>query len=233
MWAANTNKRHALITIRISPCGKLLRKMLVFIDESGDPGRKTTQGSSRFFVLAVVMFDDHEEAARCERAIERFADRLGRGSQEFKFSKDSHRTRLAFLEAVRPFRCAFHAVVFDKAEPRPRDEDVTGSFYAWACETALESASTGWFRANVVLDAMGDRRFQQRLHRRLRQQVRALRGPAAITRLRSNRSQSSRLLQLADYVAGVVHRRHGEKKWSSEYFALLEDRGSVTSRGGP
>ena len=181
-------------------------------------------------MLAVVMFEDHAEAARCERAIEQLADRLGRGSQEFKFSKDSHKTRLAFLDAVRPFRYRFHAVVFDKAESRSRDDDVAGS-YAWACETALESASAGWSRANVVLDAMGDRRFQQRLHRRLRRHVRALRGPGAITRLRSNRSQSSRLLQLADYVAGVVHRGRGEKKWSHEYFAGIEDRGSVTLWG--
>ena len=36
--------------------------MLIFIDESGDPGLKIDAGSSRYFVIALVAFDDHDEA---------------------------------------------------------------------------------------------------------------------------------------------------------------------------
>lgn len=32
--------------------------MLVFIDDSGDPGFKLDKGSSRFFVICSVIFDD-------------------------------------------------------------------------------------------------------------------------------------------------------------------------------
>ena len=37
--------------------------MLVFIDESGDTGRKLEKGSSKFFVVALVIFEDHDEAS--------------------------------------------------------------------------------------------------------------------------------------------------------------------------
>ena len=37
--------------------------MLIFIDESGDPGLKIDAGSSRYFVIALVGFENHEEAS--------------------------------------------------------------------------------------------------------------------------------------------------------------------------
>lgn len=33
--------------------------MLVFIDESSDPGLKTEQGSSKFFTVALLVFEDN------------------------------------------------------------------------------------------------------------------------------------------------------------------------------
>ena len=36
--------------------------MLVSVDESADAGMKLGQGSSPFFVVTVVMFDDHDAA---------------------------------------------------------------------------------------------------------------------------------------------------------------------------
>ena len=35
--------------------------MLVFIDESGDTGLKIEKGSSRYFVIALVSFEENEE----------------------------------------------------------------------------------------------------------------------------------------------------------------------------
>ena len=40
--------------------------MLVFVDESGDPGMKLGAGSSDLFVLTAVLFQDRDEALRCD-----------------------------------------------------------------------------------------------------------------------------------------------------------------------
>jgi hypothetical protein len=60
--------------------------MLVFIDESGDPGFKLNKGSTASFTAALVAFRDHEQARLAQQAIERLAERL-RIRPEFKFSK--------------------------------------------------------------------------------------------------------------------------------------------------
>ncbi|MYB41858.1 MAG: DUF3800 domain-containing protein [Chloroflexi bacterium] len=211
----------------ITPNAASIVPVLVFIDESGDAGRAVGQGSSPLLVLAVVTFEDRNEAAECDRAIDDLAQDLGRGSQEFRFSKDSHQTRRRFLDAVSPFRFTFHAFVFDKRGHWPRDEDVGRSLYVWACGTALKNASAAWSDAVVVLDSMGDRRFQRELRRRLEREVKALRGPGAIRRVTSRRSHSERLLQLADYVAGIVSRQRLQRKWGNQYFATIRRRGTL------
>ena len=43
--------------------------MLVFIDDSGDPGFKIEKGSSTHFVIAMVCFDDTLEAEKTTVAI--------------------------------------------------------------------------------------------------------------------------------------------------------------------
>ena len=43
--------------------------MLVFIDDSGDPGFKLAKGSSAIFVISCVIFDDELEAEKTSVAI--------------------------------------------------------------------------------------------------------------------------------------------------------------------
>ena len=40
--------------------------MLVLIDESGDAGLKIEQGSSRYFFVTLVVFNDLREAAKAD-----------------------------------------------------------------------------------------------------------------------------------------------------------------------
>ena len=51
-------------------CRRRECKMLVFVDESGDAGLKINQGSSPHFVVALVVFEDNEEATVLEQRIQ-------------------------------------------------------------------------------------------------------------------------------------------------------------------
>lgn len=75
--------------------------MLVFIDESGDSGLKIQNGSSRFFTVALVVFEDNEEAINCDKRIELLKGELGweKGS-EFHFKNNSDKVRKAFLRLL-------------------------------------------------------------------------------------------------------------------------------------
>lgn len=44
--------------------------MLIFIDDSGDSGLKIESGSSRYFTIGLVVFEDNEEAVACDQRIQ-------------------------------------------------------------------------------------------------------------------------------------------------------------------
>lgn len=213
----------------ITPNAASILPVLVFIDESGDAGRKIDRGSSQFFVLAVVMFEDHAEAAQCERDIENLAEELGRGSREFKFSKDSHETRIRFLDTVKPYGFTYRVFVLNKDPTKLYGPGFNSkdSLYKWVCGTALKDVSAEWRDAIVMLDRSGERTFQRQLKSYLHREVRTLHGPGRIKKVKANDSRSDRLLQLADYVAGVVNRRELGKKWASAYFERIRGRGVI------
>ena len=105
--------------------------------------------------------------------------------------------------------------------------DSKDSLYKWVCCTALEDVSEEWEAATVVLDRSGEKTFQRQLKSYLKREVRNLHGPGRIKRVRANTSESERLLQLANYVAGTVNRRQVGKKWGSFYFNKIRSRGVV------
>lgn len=62
--------------------------MLVFIDDSGDPGFKLQKGSSPCFVIALIIFDDPLEAEKTSLAIKELRRKLKVSDlYEFKFNK--------------------------------------------------------------------------------------------------------------------------------------------------
>ena len=78
-----------------------------------------------------------------------------------------------------------------------------------------------------MLDRSGEKTFQRQLKSYLKREVRNLHGPGRIKTVRANTSESERLLQLADYVAGTVNRHPVGKKWGSSYFNKIRSRGVV------
>ena len=62
--------------------------MLVFIDDSGDPGFNFKKGSSRFFIIAAVIFNDELEAEKTAVSIKELRRKLNFPDDvEFKFNK--------------------------------------------------------------------------------------------------------------------------------------------------
>ncbi len=89
--------------------------MLVFIDESGDPGLKLEQCSSRFFTITLVVFEDHNEAIACDQRIELLKKEVGwDGASEFHFKRNSDKIRRSFLQAVATYSFFYYSIVSTK-----------------------------------------------------------------------------------------------------------------------
>ncbi|HJT20006.1 MAG TPA: DUF3800 domain-containing protein [Nitrospira sp.] len=198
--------------------------MLAFIDEAGDTGLKTDQGSSRYFVVALVLFEDHAEAISCDQRIGLLRQELGYPEHfEFHFGHNSDRLRKRFLEAVAPYNFFYFGFALNK----DRDKlwgpgfQVKSSLYKFTCGVVFENAKPYLSDAIVVIDESGTDTFRQQLGKYLSRRARDSDGRALIKKVKMQRSASNNLLQLADYVAGVVNRKVQGKKDVSEYYRYI------------
>jgi hypothetical protein len=202
--------------------------MLLFIDESGDPGRKLEQGSSRLFVVALVVFNDHDEAEACDQRIALLRRELGwKEGSEFHFSRNSDRQRCQFLQAVAPYDFFYYGIVLNKDPEKLWGPgfDHKESLYKFTCRLVFENARDKLQDATVIIDESGNREFKVQLERYLKKRMTLDDGTRLIRRVKMQRSSSNNLLQLADYVAGVINRSAGgRKRQGTDYRRFIAHR---------
>ncbi len=198
--------------------------MLVFIDESGDPGFRIVRGSSSHFVIAMVIFDDAGEAERASVAIAAVRNAL-RVKPEFKFTKSHRHVRDGFFDAVAGFRFRVRALIVDKAaiySDRLRED--SDRFYNYFVRQLLSHDHGVLSGANIKIDGSGDAEFKKELNAYLRRQLRE----GQISKLRFANSRRDNLLQLADMCAGAILRaRRGDGKQDACWLRVLQRAGRI------
>ena len=199
--------------------------MLVFIDESGDPGLNIEAGSSKYFIVALVAFEDHDEAAAVDERLSllRQEQRI-KDNFEFHFNKLKSGHRRGFLEAVARYNFFYFAVVIDKTHLTGREFQLNESLYNYACGLIFEKAKPRLTNAIVVIDERGSRNFKSELRRYLVARLKDDSGKCFIKKVRTQDSRKNNLVQLADMVAGAVARSFSGKKDGREYRSLIAHR---------
>jgi hypothetical protein len=201
--------------------------MLVFVDESGDPGLKIEKGSSRFFTIALVIFEDRDEALACDQRIKLLKRELGwEESSEFHFKRNSDKVRRAFLRAVAPYNFFYYGIVINKDPEKLWGEGFRDkkSFYKYACSLVFQNAKDKLENSIIVIDKSGSLDFRRQLAKYLRRKMNE-EGKKLIKKVKMQRSKGNNLLQLADYVAGVINRAVQEhKKFAAEYRKIIAHR---------
>jgi hypothetical protein len=202
--------------------------VLVFLDDSGDPGFKVGKGSTPCFVIALVIFDDNLEAERCAVAIKELRRGLGLSdAYEFRFNGCSKDIRLAFLARVAKFKFRVRAIVMDKsriygAELRSSKE----SFYRYAVKMVLKYSFGRICEARLKVDGHGDRAFRRELQAYLRRELKGKQGePRVVSDLKIVDSRANVLIQLADMIAGTLRRYAEAEKDDRELY-----RGAIARR---
>lgn len=198
--------------------------MLIFIDESGDPGLKIEKGSSLYFVVSLIVFEDNDEALSCNQRIELLKKELGlQKKYEFHFKRNSDKVRHAFLMAVSPYNFFYYGIVINK-DPKKLWGDgfhSKESFYKYACGLVFENAKEKLENAIVVIDESGNLDFKRQLAKYLRRKI----GSGLIKKIKMQKSESNNLLQIADYVASMINRSvQNKRRWSNEYRKIISHR---------
>ena len=187
--------------------------MLVFIDDSGDAGFKLGKGSSRFFVIALVIFDDDLEAEKTAIAIKDLRRALNfSDASEFKFFKSRQAVREDFLRAINPFNWRTRCIVIDKSKIYSDNfKNNKASFYSYAIKSVLKNNANSIKNARIKIDGSGDRIFRKKFVSYLRQHLNS-----EEYRIMKNcklvDSKENVLIQMADMVAGSIRRSFDENK---------------------
>lgn len=181
--------------------------MFVYLDESGDTGFKFDRGSSRFFVVTLLLVED---PVPFRAAIDRLRQSLGfAAGNEFKWYASSDDTRMAFLRMARRQDFAARAMVGDETLITGASTRGSEPFYNFPVRMLLEHDADAIRNAPIVLDeSVKSRKSKQELTTYLRK---ALNGDPAVRRIkdvRYHRSHADNLIQACDMLSGAIYARY-------------------------
>ena len=189
--------------------------MLVFIDESGDPGMNSHQ---RYFVIVVLIFDDLDQAIRMQTRIKYLLKSSGK--VEFRFSQCKAAERDAFFQEVNQFTFRVGAVIVDKEVIRSAAlRSDSRKFYNYFLKQSLLSSNVS--NARIRLDGKANRRLRGALVSYLNSQRKGM-----VKNFQMKDSKSDPLIQAADMIAGAIARScyshkpttlAGLRNWKAKY----------------
>lgn len=198
--------------------------MLVFVDESGDPGLNTSEGSSKHFIITLIIFEDHEEAEAADLRISLLRKELSLPSNfEFHFHSNKPNTRKAFLQALSPYNFFYFGIVINKTS-FGSGLAFPESFYKYVSGLVFENAKGHLRKAIVVFDKCGNKTFQGQLSQYLKRKMNEDGCTPLIKKVKTEHSNRNNLLQLADMVCGSVNRYCSSKDDREDYRKLISHR---------
>ncbi|MDO8658296.1 MAG: DUF3800 domain-containing protein [Candidatus Levybacteria bacterium] len=196
--------------------------MLVFIDDSGDPGFKIEKGSSKVFIIALVIFNDSLEAEKTSLAIKELRRKLKVSDlYEFKFNKTNSKFKKQFFNCVKSFKYKIRAIVVKKeAIYSSRLKNYKENFYNYIIMQVLRHNGGLIKKAKLKFDRRGEKVIRNELRAYLSREL-DNKNKLIFKELKFVDSRQNTLIQLADMVAGSIYSFHMDK--TKEYLKILEE----------
>ncbi|MDR1183467.1 MAG: DUF3800 domain-containing protein [Coriobacteriales bacterium] len=197
------------------------QKDFVAVDDSGDAGLK--DGSSAYFSVAAIVFNDVLEAESASLQIKKFRRSLGwPDEREFKFNKMNRDLRIRFIETVITLDFKVYALFLDKSRidltKIPSDWD---TLYNQAILELLLRIPL--HNAIIRIDGRSGKKYMRRMEGYYRRELN--KDKHRVDSVRFVDSKHSILIQLADVAAGSVNRSlQKEKPDSRDYIGLLKEK---------
>lgn len=180
--------------------------MRIFVDESGDPGFKLDQGSSRFFVVALVIFDDLKQMDLARAALDKL--KIDMSKNELKFSKMSKNERIKVLKTAGEFDYKIRAVIFDKVKMNELQlEHFKENYYQYAIRSLLERKDCYIHDAIIKIDTFGELYYRDQLTKYFVDNI-CTQPEEVFELLIFEDSKYDTLIQLADNIAGALRKSY-------------------------
>jgi len=174
---------------------------------------KAKKGSSDYFIVTAVIFEDNDEAEGCDGRIIKLRQELRLHERfEFKFNKCNHILRREFLEATCTFEYFYSAMIINKAKLYGPGFLYKEPFYKYATSLVFENCKPLLREAKVIVDRCGNRIFREQLANYLKKKINPRGQASLIRKVKMEDSRSNNLLQLVDMVCGAVARCYTDRK---------------------
>ncbi|NCN87490.1 MAG: DUF3800 domain-containing protein [Candidatus Pacebacteria bacterium] len=193
--------------------------MKIFIDESGDPGFKIEEGSSRFFVVALIIFEEEAEENRARTALDNLKKEWQeKDTFEFKFSKMSIKERKEVLEVAMQAKFKIRAVVFDKVRMNTLQlEHFKENYYQYAIRSLLEHQDCHIQNSEIRIDTFGETYYRNNLIKYFNKHLCSSEDETH-KHLIFQDSKFNVLIQLADLVAGSLRKSFDKSTDDSQIY---------------
>jgi hypothetical protein len=178
--------------------------MFVYLDESGDTGFKFNKGSSRYFVITLLLVVDpipfHE-------AVEELRVSLGFDRRnEFKWANSSPEVRWSFLAMLRRQEFTARVLIIDKMLMTAPHMQKRDTFYNFLVRLILTHDNGTIQDAIVILDeSVKSKKSKQHLATYLRRELNTNVTNRKIREVRYHKSHTDNLVQAADMLSGAIN----------------------------
>jgi hypothetical protein len=198
------------------------QKDYVACDDSGDAGVKL--GSSGYFAIAAVVFNDALEAESAALEAKKFKRAIGwRDDHEFKFNKMRRDLIIRLLEAIVPFDFKIYSLYIDKSHVK--SENIPSDWDSVYNQVVLETLGRIPMHDAVVrIDGRYGKKYQQKMETYYRKELN--KSGRKVNNVKFVDSKENTLVQIADIAVGSVNRSlQTDKTDRQDYIGLL--RGKV------
>lgn len=196
--------------------------MIITIDDSGDPGLKTNRGSSPYFVIAAIMFNDDLDAEETALKIKRLRQDLKwKPQHEFKFRKTSPEIRKRFLKEMQKCNFETSIVILNKENIKNTKEfkKDASKLYNAVILKSLKGFGNKLKQSHILIDGESGSSYRRNVKTFFRKNL----SKDAMRQLTYRDSTNDNLIQLADMIVGAAHRSVDKDKDSS-YLKLVKKR---------
>lgn len=192
---------------------------LVFIDDSGDPGFRFTRGSSRFFVFALICFEDKANAHNISNSIRVLRGALGKDDQfEFKSSKSNNNHKTEFWNVVNEFDYHISAVIVNKEKFRNKSI-ITNSehFYNYILHQTINNNRIYLENSSIYVDGNYPKKYKQKIQKYMNNNI-----VFDNYNLRFINSRTNLMIQMADMAAGAIFQYY--ERGDDSFYKLIQPK---------
>jgi hypothetical protein len=200
----------------------------VFVDESGDLGFNPR--SSKIFVVSYFITQDTERIRiNTKRLLKRINNKYKRTISEFKFSKDSHETRMRFFNLIKRMDIVVGCVVIEKRTVKDELKEKHLILYNYLTVNYVITNILSRYEPNRILFIM-DKSLSKKS---IMEFNNYLKGKVSWKSFVMNKnesdidvchinSQDEPCIQVADYLAGAVFSKFEHN--NNIYYDLIKDK---------